>query len=252
MVVSLDSVSVHFPAGDGDGTIAAVGPASFDVEAGSFVALLGPSGSGKSTLIRAVAGLQAVTTGRILIDGELITEPHKSVGMMFQDATLMPWRDVRENIALPLEIEKLPEKEKTQRINTVLNLLGLADFGDAYPGELSGGMAQRVALGRALVQRPQILLLDEPFGALDALTRERISLDLLRIWAEFKQTIIMVTHDINEAVLLSNRVIVLSSRPGRVIADIDVPLMRPRTIDMIYTDAFVKIAREVRQAIDRA
>ncbi|MEL6526354.1 MAG: ATP-binding cassette domain-containing protein, partial [Chloroflexota bacterium] len=155
MVVSLDSVSVHFPAGDGDGTIAAVGPVSFDVEAGSFVALLGPSGSGKSTLIRAVAGLQAVTTGRILIDGELITEPHKSVGMMFQDATLMPWRDVRDNIALPLEIEKLPEKEKTQRINTVLNLLGLADFGDAYPGELSGGMAQRVALGRALVQRPQ-------------------------------------------------------------------------------------------------
>lgn len=254
MTVTLDNVSVHFPASANSeaNTLIAVGPASFDVEAGSFVTLLGPSGSGKSTLIRTVAGLQKATTGRVTINGSIITEPHSSVGMMFQDATLMPWRTVNENIALPLEVAKLRDTEKRDRIQQVLQLLGLEEFGEAYPGELSGGMAQRVALGRALVERPQILLLDEPFGALDAMTRERISFDLLRIWADFKQTIIMVTHDINEAVLLADRVIVLSRRPGRVIADLDVSLPRPRTVEMNYTDDFVQTARKVRQAIDRA
>ena len=251
MQIHLDKVSVQFEAPDG-AILKAVGPVSFDVEAGSFVALLGPSGSGKSTLIRAIAGLQTLHNGKIMVDDDTITEPHAGVGMMFQDATLMPWRSVHDNIGLPLEMTDKPKKERDALVREVLPLLGLGDFGQAYPGELSGGMAQRVALGRALIQQPDVLLLDEPFGALDAMTREKISFDLLRVWAEYQQTMVMVTHDINEAVLLSDRIIVLSQRPGRVIADITVPLDRPRNLEMVYTQAFIETAREVRQAIDRA
>ncbi|GAB5491959.1 MAG: ABC transporter ATP-binding protein [Phototrophicaceae bacterium] len=251
MQIRLDNTSVQFESPDG-AILKAVGPVSFDVEAGSFVALLGPSGSGKSTLIRAIAGLQKLHNGTIRVNDDLITEPHESVGMMFQDATLMPWRSVHDNIGLPLEMTDLPKVERDTLVREVLPLLDLGDFGQAYPGELSGGMAQRVALGRALVQQPEVLLLDEPFGALDAMTREKISFDLLRVWAEYKQTMVMVTHDINEAVLLSDRIIVLSQRPGRVIADITVPLERPRNLEMIYTQPFIETAREVRQAIDSA
>lgn len=251
MNISLDKVSVQFPSPDGD-ILHAVESVSFEVESGSFVALLGPSGSGKSTLIRAIAGLQEIHSGHVLVDDHIITQPHEGVGMMFQDATLMPWRTVHDNIGLPLEMTDMPKSQRDMRVQKIVPLLGLAEFADAYPGELSGGMAQRVALGRALIQQPRVLLLDEPFGALDAMTREKISFDLLRIWAEFQQTVIMVTHDINEAVLLSDRVIVLSQRPGKVIADIEVPLERPRNLEMVYTQAFIETAREVRQAIDRA
>lgn len=251
MNINIDEVSVTFPAMDGNDLIA-VGPVSFEVESGSFVALLGPSGSGKSTLIRALAGLQSIANGSIQINDESVAEPHLGVGMMFQDATLMPWRTVHDNIGLPLEMTEAPKTERDKQVRDMLPLLGLDDFSEAHPGELSGGMAQRVALGRTLVQKPQVLLLDEPFGALDALTRETISLDLLRIWAEYQQTVIMVTHDINEAVLLSDRVIVLSQRPGRVIADIEVPLERPRHLEMVYTQPFIETAKEVRRAIDRA
>lgn len=251
MNISIDRVSVTFPVMDGSNLIA-VGPVSIEVESGSFVALLGPSGSGKSTLIRALAGLQSIANGKIRINDNPVTEPHPGVGMMFQDATLMPWRTVHDNIGLPLEMTELPKLQRDKRVHEILPLLGLDDFSEAHPGELSGGMAQRVALGRTLVQQPQVLLLDEPFGALDALTRETISLDLLRIWAEYQQTVMMVTHDINEAVLLSDRVIVLSQRPGTVVADIEVPLERPRTLEMIYTKPFIDTAKEVRRAIDRA
>jgi len=251
MNITLEHVSIQFPLPDGN-MLHAVGPVSFEVESGSFVALLGPSGSGKSTLIRTVAGLVNEYSGDIYVDNQRITEPHSGVGMMFQDATLMPWRTVHDNIGLPLEMTALPKVERDNRVRGILPMLGLEEFDGAYPGELSGGMAQRVALGRALIQRPEVLLLDEPFGALDALTREKVSFDLLRIWSEFQQTVMMVTHDINEAVLLSDRVIVLSQRPGHVIADIDVPLERPRNLEMAYTQPFIETAREVRQAIDRA
>lgn len=251
MSISVSHAVVTFPSNDG-GILTAVGPVSFDVEAGSFVTLLGPSGSGKSTIIRAIAGLQALISGTITINDDDIVEPHDSVGMMFQDATLMPWRTVNDNIGLPLEINALPKAKREQAVHNILPLLGLEDFGLSYPGELSGGMAQRVSLGRALIQRPDILLLDEPFGALDAFTREKISMDLLDIWAQYQQTVIMVTHDINEAVLLSDRVLILSRRPGHVIADIDVTLDRPRKVDVIYTQPFIEIARAVRRAIDRA
>lgn len=251
MKITLENVLAQFPANDG-GILTAVGPVSFDVEAGSFVALLGPSGSGKSTLIRAVAGIQNIANGHILLDDEQLIEPHAEVGMMFQDATLMPWRTVHDNIGLALEMTDMPKVERDQRVREILPLLGLGEFAESYPGELSGGMAQRVALGRTLIQQPRVLLLDEPFGALDALTREKISFDLLRIWAEYQQTMMMVTHDINEAVLLADRVLVLSQRPGRVIADIDIPLERPRNLEMTYTQLFIETARKVRQAIDRA
>ncbi|MEO1287471.1 MAG: ABC transporter ATP-binding protein [Chloroflexota bacterium] len=251
MNIAITHVTVTFSSNDGE-ALTAVGPISFEVEAGSFVALLGPSGSGKSTLIRAIAGLQPLSRGQITIGHEIIGEPHDSISMMFQDATLMPWRSVHDNIGLALEMTDLPKVQRDQAVRDILPLLGLEAFGGAYPSELSGGMAQRVALGRALIQHPEILLLDEPFGALDALTREKISMDLLGIWAQYQQTIIMVTHDINEAVLMSDRVLVLSQRPGRIIADIDIPLERPRNIEMTYTQEFVEVARNVRSAIDRA
>jgi NitT/TauT family transport system ATP-binding protein len=249
MQLVLEGLTVHFPAPDG-GNMAALGPVSFTVEAGAFVALLGPSGSGKTTLIRVVAGLQAATTGEALVAGSPIRSPQNGIGLMFQDATLMPWRTVEENIGLPLEVAGM--KDYRGQIESVLLNLGLADFANSYPAELSGGMAQRVALGRVLIQQPSVLLLDEPFGALDAMTRETLSFDLLKVWAQSQQTVIMVTHDIQEAVLMADRVIVLSRRPGRMVADIEVPLERPRNLDMVYTAPFVETAKAVRQAIDRA
>lgn len=249
MQVKLEGLTVHFPAPDG-GTLAALGPVSFTVEAGSFLALLGPSGSGKTSLIRVVAGLQSATAGQVLAEGNPITEPQSGIGLMFQDTTLMPWRTVEENIGLPLEVAGM--KDYSSQIEKVLLNLGLEEFAKSYPAELSGGMAQRVALGRVLIQQPRVLLLDEPFGALDAMTREVISLDLLKVWAQSRQTVIMVTHDIQEAVLMADRIIVLSRRPGRLIADIEVPLERPRQLEMVYTVPFIETAKAVRQAIDRA
>ncbi|NJL57951.1 ABC transporter ATP-binding protein [bacterium] len=230
----------------------ALGPVSFRVEAGAFVCLVGPSGSGKSTLARAVAGLQPLTAGRVLLDDAPVTGPSPRVGMMFQQANLMPWRTVLDNIALPLELAGMPRAQRHAVARDILPMLDLSDFARAYPGELSGGMAQRVALGRILVQEPELLLLDEPFGALDAFTRERVSLDLLRVWSRHAQTVLMVTHDIQEAVFLADRVLVLSRRPGRIVADVTIPLPRPRRLEMVYTPEFTDLKRQVRQAIDQA
>jgi NitT/TauT family transport system ATP-binding protein len=171
---------------------------------------------------------------------------------MFQDANLMPWRTVLDNIALPLELAGVSKRERESAARDLLPLLGLTGFEAAYPGELSGGMAQRAALGRVLIQDPAALLLDEPFGALDALTREQLSADLLRIWREGGFTVVMVTHDINEAVMLSDRVLVMSRRPGRILADLAVDLPRPRSLADIYSADFGAIAGQVRAAIERA
>lgn len=234
------------------GDLHALGPIAFTITGGQFVSILGPSGCGKSTLVRIFAGLQSPTQGTAYIDGAPVTEPTSRVGMMFQSANLMPWRTVNENIALPLELAGMAKDARHQSAEAMLPVLGLDGFGETYPGGLSGGMAQRVALGRVLITQPDVLLLDEPFGALDALTRERLSLDLLRSWSQSKQTALMVTHDINESVLLSDRVLVMSQRPGRLIADIAVSLPRPRSLDMIYEPAFTDLARAVRSAIDQA
>ena len=248
--LSARDLTVTFAA-PGGGSLAALGPVSFEIGAGEFVSVIGPSGCGKSTLVRVFAGLQAATAGEARLNGRLITEPLPRVGMMFQDANLMPWRTVLDNIALPLELAGISKPDRYDTVQDLLPVLELGGFEMAYPGELSGGMAQRVALGRVLVQHPEVLLLDEPFGALDALTRETIGMDLLRMWTRERQTVMMVTHDINEAVLLSDWVFVMSRRPGRIAAAIPVELSRPRALEQIYSIAFVEIAGHVRYAIDQ-
>jgi NitT/TauT family transport system ATP-binding protein len=222
------------------------------IAAGEFVSLVGPSGCGKSSLLRILAGLKAPTHGQALLDDQAIAEPSPRLAIMFQDANLMPWRTVVQNVALPLQIAGINSEQRDARARALLPRLGLSEFGDSFPRELSGGMAQRTALGRVLIQEPDVLLLDEPFGALDALTRERISLDLLMLWQDTNPTIVMVTHDIHEAILLADRVLVMSRRPGCVIADIVVDLPRPRTITDTYEERFVALSRQVRSAIERA
>jgi NitT/TauT family transport system ATP-binding protein len=244
-------VSVSYIASDGS-PLPALGPVTLTVERGQFVTLVGPSGCGKSTLIRVLAGLLAPTRGDAMLDDQLIREPSRRVALMFQDANLMPWRTVIDNIALPLELAGAGKTERYEAVEQLLPRLGLSEFTRAYPGELSGGMAQRVALGRVLIQRPDVLLLDEPFGALDALTREQVAADLLDMWMQEQQTVLMVTHDINEAVLLADRVLVMSRRPGQIIADVSVPLPRPRRLNDTYSDEFGQIAQRVRAKIERA
>lgn len=251
MQISIRDLTVNFSTPEG-GILPAVGPVSFEVDSGQFVCILGPSGCGKSTLVRVVAGLQNASSGEVYADQQLIEAPLHEIAIMFQDANLMPWRTVRDNVALPLELGGVPTEQRYKVVQSMLPQLNLEGFEMTYPGELSGGMAQRVALGRVMIQDPKVLLLDEPFGALDALTREKISMDLLNVWQQSKQTVLMVTHDINEAVLLADRIIVLSNRPGQIVADIQVELERPRLVDLIYTDAFVRLAKQVRQAIDHA
>lgn len=248
MQISVRNLALSYETPGGE-ELPALGPLTLSIDSGTFVSLVGPSGCGKSTLIRILAGLQQPTRGEARLDDSLITEPPASVSLMFQDANLMPWRTVRDNIALPLELAGMDKQSRYAAVHALLPALGLEQFALSYPGELSGGMAQRAALGRVLIQKPGVLLLDEPFGALDAMTREQISFDLLRMWSQERQTVLMVTHDINEAVLLSDRVLVMTPRPGQIAADVPVNLPRPRTLDAIYTDVFADTARQVRAAI---
>jgi NitT/TauT family transport system ATP-binding protein len=247
--LSLRELSVAFRGPDGS-ALPALGPISFDVAEEEFVCVLGPSGSGKSTLIRVLAGLVPPTSGAALCDGDVIERPMQRFAIMFQDANLMPWRTVLDNIALPLEIAGISRDVRYEMVRALLPQLHLESFELAYPAELSGGMAQRVALGRVIVQKPRVWLLDEPFGALDALTREKLSLEMLRFRQRYLQTIIMVTHDISEAVFLADRVIVMSRRPGRLVADILVDLPRPRSPDMIYQRKFLQLTKRVRADIE--
>lgn len=249
MRLSAENLAVVYNA-PGGGLLPALGPLSFGIESGTFVCVLGPSGCGKSTLVRVLAGLQRPSEGVVRLDGRPLEHPSRDIALMFQDANLMPWRTALDNIALPLELASVPARQRREQVEKLLPLLGLEDFARAYPGELSGGMAQRVALGRVLIQQPAVLLLDEPFGALDALTREQVGFDLLRIWARTRQTVVMVTHNIQEAVLMADRILVLGRRPGRITADIAVNLPRPRSMEHIYTEGFLQAARRTREAIN--
>jgi NitT/TauT family transport system ATP-binding protein len=231
------------------GELLALDGVGLDVAAGEFVAIVGPSGCGKSTLLRILGGLLAPSQGRVLLDGEVLAEPKRQVGFVFQNVNLMPWRTVLQNVLLPLEIAATPRGEAESRARKMLGLVGLAGFEVAYPHQLSGGMAQRVAIGRALVSQPEVLLLDEPFGALDALSREQMNLELLRIWRAQKVTAVMVTHDLQEAIFVADRVLVMSSRPGRISAEVMIDLPRPRTLDVVYTEFFGALSRRVREAI---
>jgi NitT/TauT family transport system ATP-binding protein len=244
----VDGVSKAF---DGTQHVRALHHVSLSVQRGEIVTLVGPSGSGKSTLLRIVAGLVAPETGSVRLDDHLITEPHPDVGMVFQRTNLMPWRTVIENVLLPVEVAQGSVRpEDRARAAEMIQLVGLAGFENAYPKQLSGGMAQRAVLARALLQAPRLLLLDEPFGALDALTRERMNVELLRLQTLQQQTILMVTHSINEATFLADRIIVLSARPGRIVAEIDNSLPRPRDLAMMGTPEFAQMTQLVRSKID--
>jgi NitT/TauT family transport system ATP-binding protein len=222
---------------------------SFDVSVGQFVCLLGPSGSGKSTLLRIIAGLLAADSGRVALRGTAVQEPPAGVRLVFQQANLMPWRNVHDNIRLPLEVAGWDPAQVEVAVSDLIELVGLEGFGHSLPRDLSGGMAQRVAIARALVSDPELLLMDEPFGALDALTREKMGLELLRVWAAKRKTVLMVTHDISEAVFLADRVLVLSERPARVILDRLIDLPRPRVAEIRYSPEFNQLAQALRAAI---
>lgn len=237
-------LSVTFP--NGNGGLQAVRDLNFAVAPQSFVCVLGPSGSGKSTLLRTIAGLVQPSRGEVAFPAY---PQRPRIGYVFQDANLMPWRTVMDNITLPLELQHVPSEQAQARARELIALTGLEGFEDEWPHNLSGGMAQRVAIARALIQDPELLLLDEPFGALDALTRERMGSELLRIWHARRKTVVMVTHSINEALLLSDRVLVLTPRPGRLCLDLQVDLPRPRTNEMRYTPEFGELAQRLMAAI---
>jgi NitT/TauT family transport system ATP-binding protein len=224
---------------------------SFQVQETEFLCLVGPSGCGKTTLLKLIAGLQQPTTGQIRLAGKAVHRPSRDVGFVFQDPTLMDWRTVRENVTLPLELNGTGREKAGRKAQTLLDLVGLTGFEDAYPAELSGGMAQRVALARALVHDPQLLLLDEPFGALDALTRERMGRELLRIWQARRKTVVLVTHSVPEAVFLADRVLVLGPRPATIVAEVPIDLPRPRTQTVREAPACTLMAHQVRMALDR-
>jgi NitT/TauT family transport system ATP-binding protein len=246
-VLIVERLNAVFP--DGNGGLQALKELSFVVYPQEFLCVLGPSGSGKSTLLRILAGLLPPSGGDVYYQGLQIQGPQHGVGFVFQKANLMPWRTVLENITLPLELRQLPRAETFRRARESVNLVGLGGFEETLPRDLSGGMAQRVAIARALVHDPGILLLDEPFGNLDALTRERMGAELLRIWQARRKTVVMVTHSISEALFLADRVLVLSPRPGKLRLDLKVDMPRPRHEGMRYSPTFGALASEVRSAI---
>jgi len=242
-ILLVETLSAVFS--DENGDLHALQDVTFSIQAQEFVCLLGPSGSGKSTLLRILAGLLPPTSGKFTFVGA----NHLRIGMVFQQANLMPWRSVLENIMLPLELQGLPPDQAQQRAQEMIELVNLQGFENAWPRDLSGGMAQRVALARALVHDPNLLLLDEPFGSLDALTRERMWTELSSIWQKRRKTVLMVTHSISEALFLADRVLVLTQRPGRICLDLKVDLPRPRTDDMRYSLHFGKLAKKLKEAI---
>ena len=233
-----------------DGTeVEALRDVSFAVERGEFVTLVGHSGCGKSTLLKILAGLAERSAGTVTIDGQDVDGPRRDVGIVFQKPLLLEWRRVLENVLLPVEIYGLDRRRYEGKADRLLQAAGLGAFLGKYPFELSGGMQQRVARCRALVSEPSLLLMDEPFGSLDALTRQKMGFELLRLWQEWKSTVLFVTHDIVESIMLADRVVVMSPRPGRVIDVVPVDLPRPRDILMQDTPAFTRLASRIRRRL---
>ena len=233
----LEGVHKRFRSKDG-GDVVALHNVSFDVKPGEFVTVVGPSGCGKSTLLRILAGLARASQGEVTLAGKPVTGPSRDVGVVFQAPVLLPWRTVMENVLVPAQIQGRDVKVSTERARHYLQLVGLEQFHTKYPSELSGGMQQRVGIARALVNDPALLLMDEPFGALDAMTRESMNVELLKLKERTGATIMLVTHSIPEAVFLGDRVVVMSPRPGRITQIVDVDLPRQRTLALINTDHF--------------
>ena len=242
--LTVQDLSVVFA--DNNGGLQALENISFTVLPREFICFLGPSGSGKTTLLRVLANLLRPTSGVV----NFAQSRQPKIGMVFQQPSLMPWRSVLDNIKLPLELEGVDESIARKKAQEMIELVGLNGFADSWPRDLSGGMAQRVGIARALIHDPDLLLLDEPFASLDALTRERMWTELSRIWQVRQKTVIMVTHSINESLFLADRVLVLTQRPGKIKMDVEVDLPRPRKDDIRYTPHFGKLARKLRGAIE--
>jgi NitT/TauT family transport system ATP-binding protein len=247
--VALANLTKIYEMRDGN-ELRALDPVNLRIEAGQFVAVVGPSGCGKSTLLSLIAGIAPRTSGSIQIDGEEIRRPHPKVGVVFQTDLLLYWRTVIDNILLPIEIKGWDRKRYLAQMDDLLTQVGLAGFGQKFPSELSGGMRQRVAICRALVQEPGLLLMDEPFGALDALTREQMISDLQTMWLSLKNTVIFITHSIEEAVFLADRVLVMSPRPGRIDLDLHIQIDRPRSWKSRVGPRFVEYMTQVREIFE--
>ncbi|MFA6264950.1 MAG: ABC transporter ATP-binding protein [Pseudolabrys sp.] len=253
--VELEKVTLAY--GRGDKKIVALGETDLRIDQGDFVALVGPSGCGKSTILKLVTGLITASTGYVYVAGREVGAEQVRVGMAFQNPTMLPWLSVRDNVMMPLKIvppfrQEYRSKKKTEfrdRADALLKEVGLGSFGDKHPWQLSGGMLQRASLCRALIHEPQLLMLDEPFGALDQFTREELWAVMQELWMKLKPTVILVTHDLKEAGYLATRICVMRSRPGLIIDDTVVPFTRPRNIDMSYTPEFVAMTQRLRELI---
>jgi len=242
--IAVRGLSKHYATRDG--RLPALERISFGVSEGDFIAVVGPSGCGKSTLLKILAGLLPPTAGEASLRGTPITGPRRDIGVVFQSPVLFPWRTVLDNVLLPVDVQRLGRARYTAVALELLGLVGLDGFDRRYPWELSGGMQQRVALTRALIHDPAMLLMDEPFGALDAMTREHMNLELQRIWLERRKTVLFITHSIPEAVFLADRVLVMSPRPGRILENLRVEFARPRSLDVMSTPAFGEAVRHLR------
>ena len=229
--------------------IQALSDISLSVTEREFVTIVGPSGCGKSTLLKIIAGLLPATRGKVLLAGTPVDRPRRDIGIVFQNPVLLPWRTVFDNVMLPAEVQGLPTAASRKRAHDLLQMVGLGGFENKYPMELSGGMQQRAAISRALVHDPNILLMDEPFGALDAMTREQMNLELQRIWMEAGKTVILITHSIPEAVFLGDRILVMTARPGKLLRLVEVEFPRPRSIDVMGDPEFGRLTSEIRRLL---
>ena len=246
--LSVDNLTKTFVSRDGK-PVLALDNVSLSMKEGEFVTVVGPSGCGKSTLLHILAGVLDSSEGDVMMNGKPISGPRRDVGVVFQEALLLPWRTVMENIMLPIIVHGLPVEQYRERARHLIELTNLDGFEKKYPHELSGGMQQRVSIARALIHNPSMLLMDEPFGALDAMTREQMNLDLMKIWAESKKTVLLITHSVPEAILLGDRVVVMSPRPGRIIDLIDIDLPRPRLLEASNTPEFGVYAKRIRDQL---
>ncbi len=245
--ITIKDLGVVFNAGGN--TVEAVSSVSMDVKPGEFVSLIGPSGCGKSTLLNIVAGFVKATSGDALLDGAPIRGPGSDRGVVFQQYSLFPWLSVRKNVEFGLKMKGVPSAQRVPQARTLLGLAGLLAFENHYPDQLSGGMKQRVGIVRALATSPQVLLMDEPFGALDAQTRVVMQEILTNMWQQFRISVLFVTHDIDESIFLSDKIYVMTARPGRIKAEIKVPLPRPRTPEMTYTPEFIGLVQQLKALI---
>jgi NitT/TauT family transport system ATP-binding protein len=229
-----------------DGAVESLRPLTFDIASGEFVAIVGPSGCGKSTLLKMVAGLLPLTAGEIRVGGRAVAGPPDNVGIVFQSPVLLAWRNVLDNVMLQIQMRHLPRERFLPRAQALIEMAGLGGFEKKFPWQLSGGMQQRASICRALVHDPEVLLMDEPFGALDAMTREKMNLELQRIWFETRKTVLFITHSIPEAIFLADRVLVMTERPGAIARIYDVDLPRPSSLDVMGTPEFTALARAIR------